>query len=114
MEERIKYSLLLDLYGEMLTSKQREVLEYYYFDDLSLSEISELSNTSRQAAFDVIKKCNKQLLNYEIKLSLLEKSRKNKALKKDIYNDINILESNIVDENLLKKLDDIKNIVEEF
>lgn len=114
MEERIKYSLLLDLYEEMLTDKQKEVLKYYYFDDLSISEISELSSTSRQAAFDVIKKCNKQLLNYESKLHLYEKNLKMKKDKEKIYNEINVLKLNICDKNLLDRLDKIKKIIEDF
>ena len=61
MEDRVQISLLMDLYGPLLTEKQREVMEIYYDDDLSLGEISELNHTSRQATYDLIKRCCKQI-----------------------------------------------------
>ena len=49
-------------------------MEWYYNDDLSLAEIAEVNKTSRQAIHDLIKRCYKQLLSYESKLNLLQKS----------------------------------------
>ena len=49
-------------------------MELYYNEDLSLAEIAELNNTSRQAIHDLIKRCYKQFLTYESKLFLLKKS----------------------------------------
>ncbi len=64
----------MDYYGSLLTDKQRDIMEWYYNDDLSLAEIAEVNKTSRQAIHDLIKRCYKQLLSYESKLSLLQKS----------------------------------------
>lgn len=72
----------MDCYNTLLTDKQRDVMELYYNEDLSLSEIAELNNTSRQATHDSIKRCYNLLLSYESKLELLQKSinRKEKII----------------------------------
>ena len=47
MGKNLEISLLLDFYGEMLTDKQRDMVDYYYNDDLSLSEIAENEGITR-------------------------------------------------------------------
>lgn len=74
MEDRVEIALLMDCYSALLTDKQKKIMELYYEEDLSLAEIAELNETSRQAIHDLIKRCYKQLLSYESKLNLLQKS----------------------------------------
>ena len=69
----ISLGFLLDFYGELLTPRQRELSEYYYNDDLSLSEISELTGLTRQGVRASIEKSRSLLLNYENKLGLCDK-----------------------------------------
>ena len=57
-----------------LRKSKKSIMELYYNEDLSLAEIAELNNTSRQAIHDLIKRCYKQFLAYESKLNLLQKS----------------------------------------
>lgn len=74
LEKFVEIDALYTLYRELLTSKQQEVMEYYYQQDYSLSEISDLMKISRQAVHDNIKRTQTQLYEYEAKLHLLKKS----------------------------------------
>ena len=76
LEKNIRVNKLFDTYGELLTSHQKEVLVLYYQMDLSLSEISEQLEISRNGVYDAIKKSVSILEKYETKLSLLEKEEK--------------------------------------
>ena len=69
--------ILLDIYGEMLTQKQREMIGFYYNDDLSLSEIAENENITRQGVRDAIKRSENLLYEMEDKLKFHEKHREN-------------------------------------
>lgn len=70
MAKNLHISVLLDFYGRMLTDKQREVIELYYNEDLSLAEIAEHSGITRQGVRDSIKRAEGQLLDCEDKLAL--------------------------------------------
>ena len=88
MEDRVEISLLMDLYGALLTEKQYSIMDLYYNEDLSLAEIAELNQTSRQAIHDLIKRCYKQFLTYEGKLRLLKKSLEREKKIAKILDDI--------------------------
>lgn len=62
----------LDFYGALLTDKQKEVLEYYYLENYSYTEIAEILKTSRSAVYDLIKRTEAILTDYESKMQLLE------------------------------------------
>ena len=59
MEEKVKISMLIETYGKLLTEKQNQILNDYYNNDLSLSEIAENEGITRQAVRDIIKKGEK-------------------------------------------------------
>lgn len=84
---------LLELYGPLLTEKQSRLLELYYFDDLSLSEIAENEGGSRQGAMDVIKRAEKELLKAEETIGLYERNKKQTKL-------IELLKTAITNNNL--------------
>ncbi len=73
MSDKIKVSVLLDNYGMLLSEKQRNIMECYYYDDLSLSEISENEGITRQGVRDILKRCETSLIEYDNKLALIEK-----------------------------------------
>ena len=66
-------SFLLDFYGDMLTEKQRIMIEYYYNDDLSLAEIADNEGITRQGVRDSIKRAEGQLLELEERLGLAKR-----------------------------------------
>lgn len=70
MDNQIYYINLYDYYKELLTEKQKQYFEEYYFDNLSLSEISENEQISRNAVHKQIKDVEKKLEYYEEKLHL--------------------------------------------
>ena len=67
----MRFPLLLDAYGALLTERKRELLDYYYNEDYSLSEIAELTGLSRQGARDGIRKAEEELRTLEDSLSLV-------------------------------------------
>ncbi|NMA68631.1 MAG: YlxM family DNA-binding protein [Desulfitobacterium sp.] len=71
MEHFARMALLADFYRPLLTAKQRRVWEFYYEQDLSLVEIAELENNTRQAVYDLLKRTEKILQGYEDKLGLV-------------------------------------------
>ena len=73
--KNLEISFLLDFYGDMLTDKQRDVVELYYNDDLSLSEIAENEGITRQGVRDSIKRAEAQLLEMEERLGLAKRFR---------------------------------------
>ena len=74
MEEKVKISMLLEIYGKLLTEKQSQMLEDYYNHDLSLSEIAENQDITRQAVRDNIKKGENKLFELEEKLSIMKRT----------------------------------------
>lgn len=72
--EKIRISMLCDIYGALLPEKQRNALDLYCNEDLSLSEIAENTGISRQGVRDQLSHAEKQLLAYEEALGLREKS----------------------------------------
>jgi len=93
MEKRDYLIMLYDFYAPLFSLKQKEYFEDYYFNNLSLSEISENMEISRNAVHKSIKLIEKKLLDYEEKLSLYEKNKKlsdiiNKIDNKDIKEEL--------------------------
>ena len=75
MAKNMEILLLYDFYGDMLTEKQRDMVEQYYQNDLSLAEIAENAGISRQGVRDSIKRAENQLLDMEERLGLAAKMK---------------------------------------
>ncbi len=80
MDERSRMIYLADIYGGLLTEKQLNILNSYLNEDMSISEIARDENISRQAAFDLLKRSEKLLEDYDEKLGLFERYLRNREL----------------------------------
>lgn len=76
MEEFLYFNELYDLYGDLLTEKQRNYFEDYYFNNLSFSEMAENYDVSRNAIFKQLHITTNKLEEYESKLGLFSKKKK--------------------------------------
>ncbi len=97
MAKDLRISELLDYYGDMLTDKQYDAVDYYYNDDLSLGEIAENLGISRQGVRDSIKRAEAAMFELEEKLKLMERMQK-------IQRSLSVLRKNIdiIDEKNMK------------
>lgn len=75
MEKLVQIGILYDFYGKLLSEKQLQVVELYYLYDLSLTEIGEELDITKQGVSDTLKRAERKLLNYEDRLGLVEKFR---------------------------------------
>ena len=76
LEKNLYFSVLYDYYGSLLKENQATVIDLYYNQDFSLSEIAEELNISRAGIHDTLKRAEKNLTEYEEKLSLHSKLEK--------------------------------------
>lgn len=74
LQKMLRLTALLDRYGALLTSRQREMCENYYLDDYSLGEIAEIYGVSRQAVHDTLMRAERAMEEYETVLALIRKS----------------------------------------
>lgn len=107
MEKNVEISILCQIYGKLLTEKQLEILTDYYNNDLSLSEIAENNNITRQAVRDIIKKGENKLFELEGKLSIMKKMMKQEKALQEILNEL----TKIQDVSSDKKIEKILNHV---
>ena len=99
MDKQDKLILLFDYYGDLLSDSQRNYFESYYFDNLSLSEIGENYNVSRNAVSKDLKLASEKLNNYEEKLKIISRDDKLRKLASKIEdNDLKEKIMNILDE----------------
>lgn len=103
LEKVNRMNELYDAYQVLLTSKQKTYLELYYQEDLSLSEIAEQFEVSRNAVFDNIKRTEKLLEDYETKLQLLKK----REIREEILDQMQV---HIQDEQMMKWINELQQL----
>ena len=112
MEKKIELGMLCEIYGNLLTEKQKEVINDYANQDLSLTEIAENNNITRQAVRDIIQKAEKKLYEYEEKLELNKKRENSKKNEIEIIQEIEKIKIEVKEEETKSKLENIEKMIE--
>ncbi len=73
IKKTLTFGRLFDFYGPLLTERQQEIVRAYYYQDLSLAEIADNLEISRQAVYDHLSRAKGQLIDYEEKLELVSR-----------------------------------------
>ena len=108
MDKKVEVSMLCDRYDKLLTEKQFEFINDYYNNDLSLSEIAENNNITRQAVRDIIKKGERKLFEYEEKLLFMKKTITQEQKIEAILSELTKIQTNSSDKKVANILDSIK------
>lgn len=126
LSEIVEYALLYDFYGALLKDKNRSIFEDYMFNDMTLSEIAEEREITRQGVRDIVNRSKIRLSEYENRLGLIKRFNKVKksagAMKKElagIKKCIDILAGSYSDDNVIMKeidvyMDNIDKITEDI
>jgi predicted DNA-binding protein YlxM (UPF0122 family) len=108
MERKVEISMLCQIYGRLLTEKQLNILDNYYNLDLSLSEIAENENITRQAVRDIMKKGENKLFEFEEKLGIMKKTQRQEEKIADILSELTKIQTKFTDEQISEILEHIK------
>lgn len=91
MEKNVEISMLCQIYGKVLTEKQYEIITDYYNNDLSLSEIAENNDITRQAVRDIIKKSEIKLYELEKNIGFMNKSLEEEKVFANVQEHLNFI-----------------------
>ena len=108
MEKNVKISMLCQIYGKLLTKKQLEILTDYYNNDLSLTEIAENNQITRQAVRDIIKKGEKKLFEYEEKLMFMKRTLNQEKKIEKALSELTKIQKEYSDKQIASVLESIK------
>lgn len=106
--EMYEMGMLMDFYGSLLTENTLEVMNLYYSEDMSLAEIGETLGISRQGAHSFITKGKQQLLEFEEKLGMFSRYKKNRAMLEEIQTECEIIDSSSLSKYEAEVLANIK------
>ena len=109
MEEKVILSMLIQTYGKLLTEKQYQIMDDYYNNDLSLSEIAQNHNITRQAVRDIIKKGEKKLFEYEEKLLFMKRTLNTEKKIEKVLSELTKIQKDYSDKQIANVLETIKN-----
>ena len=113
VEKLVEVGILFDFYGKLLTEKQYNIVELFYLEDFSLSEIGEELNITRQGVYDTLKRAKEKLYQYEDKLGLASRFRDSHMDIKEILQETEVIRG-YIEKKDYDKIIDSTNIIEEI
>lgn len=108
MEKKVEISMLCQIYGKLLTEKQFSIINDYYNNDYTLSEIAENNGITRQAVRDIIKKGEKKLFEYEEKLLFMKRTLNQEEKIAEVLSELTKIQKESSDKQVAKILECIK------
>lgn len=114
LEEIIELSLLYDFYGALLKEQKRSIFEAYILENYGLSEIAKERNMSRQAVYDVVRRCRNELREYEQKLNLVCKFQRMKKQVHEIQRQADSIADREAQEAVTTALSGISSLAEQI
>jgi len=84
MDKMLEQALLFDFYGELLTEHQKQIFEDVVLNDYSLTEVAQERHISRQGVYDIIRRCEASLHDYEAKLGLVARFEQTRSMVREI------------------------------
>ena len=108
MDKKIEISMLWQIYGALLTEKQKEYIDYYYNEDLSLAEIAQNDGITRQGVRDIIKKGEKKLFEYEEKLLFMKRMLNQEKKIEEILLELTKIQKDYTDNEVASILENVK------
>ena len=101
LKEIVELTRLYDVYGSLLSDHKKEIFESYVLDNYSLGEIADQVGMSRQGVRDIVKRCSKELVEYEEKTGFLKKLDELSELIENAQSEIVTVKDTIKDGNRL-------------
>ncbi len=114
VEKILRQSMLYDFYGELLTEHQKRIYEDIVFQDMSYTEVGEMEGISRQGVYDLIRRCDKTLEEYEEKLKLVEKFQSTKQKVTEIQKIAAGLKKANADAALVDRIEEMERLSREI
>lgn len=117
MEEYAKVAILLDLYGQLLTPRQYQILDLYYNSDYTLGEIASQLNISRQGVYDGVKKGKKALKELEDKLGHAKRFLKHEKALKNVLDSLRMVkfDNKTEDERIINLcIEELEKIIQDL
>ena len=109
MDNTIMRTMLFDFYGDLLTEKQREYYDLHFNSDLSLQEIAEQSGVSRQAVWDIIRRAEQSLNEFEDKTGLVARAVRRRKAVEELEELISALPESAAKAEMLAKMTELND-----